>query len=79
MKHPHDAFVDQATIATQWQSLGFSGAPDLDKAAEEFDAFASLLRASGADVELLPRDERTTLDSIYVRDATIVCDRGVIV
>jgi N-dimethylarginine dimethylaminohydrolase len=79
LKHPLDAFVDQATIARQWQSLGFSGAPDLDKAVGEFDAFVSLLRAGGADVHLLPRDERTTLDSIYVRDATIVCSRGVIV
>jgi N-dimethylarginine dimethylaminohydrolase len=29
-------------------------------------------------VELLPRHDETTLDSIYVRDATIVCDRGAI-
>jgi len=79
LKHPREAFVDQATIATQWRSLGFGGAPDLDKAAEEFDAFVSLLRAGGADVHLLPRDDRTTLDSIYVRDAAIVCDRGAIV
>jgi len=79
LKHPREAFVDQATIATQWRSLGFSGAPDLDRAADEFDAFADLLRAGGADVHLLPRDERTTLDSIYVRDAAIICDRGAII
>ena len=79
LKHPREAFVDQATIATQWRSLGFSGAPDLDRAADEFDAFADLLRAGGADVHLLPRDERTTLDSIYVRDAAILCDRGAII
>lgn len=79
LKHPREAFVDQATIATQWRSLGFSGAPDLDRATDEFDALVDLLRASGADVHLLPRDERTTLDSIYVRDAAIICDRGAII
>ena len=79
LKHPREAFVDQATIATQWHSLGFSGAPDLDRAADEFDAFVELLRAGGADVHLLPRDERTTIDSIYVRDAAIICDRGAII
>jgi N-dimethylarginine dimethylaminohydrolase len=79
LKHPREAFVDQATIATQWRSLGFSGAPDLDRAADEFDAFVDLLRAGGADVHLLPRDERTTIDSIYVRDAAIMCDRGAII
>ena len=79
LKHPLDAFVDLATIDTPWRSLGFSRAPDLARAADYIDAFVSLLRAGGADVDLLPRDERTTLDSIYVRDATIVCNRGVIV
>lgn len=79
LKHPREAFVDQTTIATQWQSLGFSGAPDLEKAADEFDAFIDLLRAGGAEIHLLPRDDRTTLDSIYVRDAAIVCDRGAII
>jgi N-dimethylarginine dimethylaminohydrolase len=29
-------------------------------------------------VELLPADPNTGLDSIYARDATIICDRGVI-
>jgi len=79
LKHPREAFVDQATIAAQWRSLGFSGAPDLEKAASEFEAFVDLLRASGANVHLLPRDDRTTLDSIYVRDAAIICDRGAII
>jgi N-dimethylarginine dimethylaminohydrolase len=79
LKHPREAFVDRATIATQWRALGFSGAPDLDRAADEFDAFVDLLRAGGADVHLLPRDERTTIDSIYVRDAAIICDRGAII
>ena len=79
LKHPREAFIDQATIAAQWRSLGFSGAPDLERAASEFDALVDLLRAGGAEVHLLPRDDRTTLDSIYVRDAAIVCDRGAII
>ena len=78
LKHPREAFVDDATIAAQWRSLGFTAPPDLARAIDEFEAFAGLLRASGAEVQLLPRDDRTTLDSIYVRDATIVCDRGVV-
>ena len=32
MKHPKDAFVDEATIEAQWRRLGFSGPPDLAKA-----------------------------------------------
>jgi N-dimethylarginine dimethylaminohydrolase len=79
LKHPRDAFIDDDRIKAQWQTLGFTGAPDLGKACDEFDAFVRLLESAGADVTLLPREDNTTLDSIYVRDASIVCDRGAII
>jgi N-dimethylarginine dimethylaminohydrolase len=79
LKSPRDAFGDERRIAEEWQGLGFTAAPDLARAVDEFEALAALLRGLGADVELLPADARTTLDSIYVRDASIVCERGVIV
>jgi N-dimethylarginine dimethylaminohydrolase len=78
VKHPRDAFVDAATIARQWRELRFTAPPDLDRASREHDRFVEALRAAGAEVHLLPRDDRTTLDSIYVRDAAIVCNKGVI-
>jgi N-dimethylarginine dimethylaminohydrolase len=78
MKHPKDAFVDQATIEAQWRTLGFSAPPDLRKACEEFDALVRLLEAGGAEVHLLPRDDATTLDAIYARDAAVVCAHGVV-
>lgn len=78
VKHPRDAFVDQQTIERQWQELRFTAAPDLDRASREHDQFVAALSAAGAQVHLLPRDDTTTLDSIYVRDASIVCERGLI-
>ena len=78
VKHPRDAFVSDGAIAAQWQPLNFTAAPALARATEEFDALLAVLRAGGAQIDLLPADERTTLDSIYARDASIVCDRGVI-
>jgi N-dimethylarginine dimethylaminohydrolase len=78
VKHPRDAFVDDATIARQWQDLRFTAPPDLLRASSEHDRFVEALRAAGATVQWLPRDETTTLDSIYVRDASIVCGRGLI-
>jgi N-dimethylarginine dimethylaminohydrolase len=78
VKHPRDAFIDLPTIARQWQALRFSAAPDLDRASREHDRFIAALGAAGASVYQLPRDEATTLDSIYVRDASIVCERGLI-
>jgi N-dimethylarginine dimethylaminohydrolase len=78
VKHPRDAFVDEATIARQWQDLRFTAPPDLSRASREHDRFVDALRSAGATVQWLPRDETTTLDSIYVRDASIVCADGLI-
>ena len=78
VKHPRDAFIDQQTIGQQWQELRFAAAPDLDRASREHDVFVEALSAAGAHVHLLPRDETTMLDSIFVRDASIVCERGLI-
>jgi arginine deiminase len=78
VKHPRDAFVAEDVIDRQWQSLGFTAPPDLGKAIEEYEALLGLLHATGAQIDLLPADERTNLDSIYARDASILSPRGVI-
>jgi N-dimethylarginine dimethylaminohydrolase len=78
LKSPREAFVDDRTIASQWGALNFTAPPVLSRAMEEFDGLVEIIRSCGADVRLLPPDERTTLDSIYARDASIVCDRGLI-
>jgi len=78
LKHARDAFRDPGVIAREWEPLNFSSPPDLSRAIAEYDAFAAVLRDHGADVELLPRADEVSMDSIYVRDASIVCDRGVV-
>ena len=78
VKHPRDAFVDDRTITAQWRPLNFEAVPSLPKATEEYEAFLEIIRATGAEIEFLPRDDRTNLDSIYARDASVVCARGVV-
>jgi N-dimethylarginine dimethylaminohydrolase len=78
VKHARDGFVDERTIAAQWKTLNYADAPSLARAIDEHDRFVEILRSSGAEVHLLPRDDRTTLDSIYVRDASISSPRGLI-
>ena len=77
LKHAADAFVSQARIEEQWRDLGFLGAPDLARAGAESDAFARLLEGLGVTVEWLPAAD-TGLDSLYVRDAALVSDAGVV-
>ncbi len=78
MKHPREAFVSQDSIDGQWNRLNFLAAPDFLRSCNEFDSLIRLLEDRGTQVELLPADPRTGLDSIYTRDATFVTDRGVV-
>ena len=78
LKHARDAFVDDRTIDTQWRDLNFTGRPDLHRAIAEYDALVRLIEDAGASIDWLPQDSRVTLDSIYVRDASLVTDRGAI-
>ena len=78
LKHPREAFQDARTIDEQWRQLNYTAPPDLGRASAEYDAFVALLRESGCEVSFLPADGRTGLDSIYVRDASIVAPGGMI-
>lgn len=78
LKHAREAFGNQQSIAEQWRALNFTTAPDFASAIRQYDRFVELLVESGAEVEYLPRAEGAGMDSIYVRDASVVCDRGVI-
>lgn len=78
VKSPRQAYVSGAAIAAQWRDLNYAAPPDLERAAAEFDEFTALLQSSGARLHLLPAHQDTTIDSIYVRDAAVVCDRGIV-
>jgi N-dimethylarginine dimethylaminohydrolase len=78
VRHVRDAFRSTEKIAAEWQNLGFTSPPDLARATAEYEAFLALLSSGGARVEMLGGSDSLTLDSLYVRDAAVVCDRGAI-
>jgi N-dimethylarginine dimethylaminohydrolase len=78
VKHPDDAVRDRAAVAAEARALRYLGAPDLDAAREEYAAFHRLLADAGAEVFRLPRAGGVGLDSIYVRDASMVSPAGLI-
>ena len=77
LKHARDAFQSPRRIDEQWRALHYLARPDFDEACRESDAFAALLEALGVSVEWMPADD-VGMDSLYVRDASIVTDRGAI-
>src|ERR1051325_743710 len=78
VKPAGDAFGSAAAVDRQWRDLGYTAPPELAAATSEYRTFLALLETAGADVLSLPPDDRVGLDSLYARDASIVCDAGVI-
>lgn len=78
LKHPRDAFGSAEAIERQWRELFYSAPPDLPRALAEYERFEALLVDHGVEVHYLPRAENTGLDSLYVRDAAVLSDRGAI-
>ena len=78
VKHAREAFRGPEAIAGEWRALNFTGAPDFARAIDQYEGFVELLRSSGCEIEMLPEAEGVGLDSIYVRDASVVCDGGII-
>ena len=79
LKRPAEAFVSIEKIEREWRSLGFTAAPDLERASQEFARLEEILRQEGVEILYLPPDERTTLDSIYAHDPLLITNAGAII
>jgi arginine deiminase len=78
IKHPRQAYRDEANLAAQWQALNYLGLPDFAKAIADYDHFVELLESSGMEIHFLPENTTTTLDSIYTHDPCVVSNKGAI-
>ena len=77
LKHPRDAFINQATINRQSSELNYSNTPDFEIACSDYDQLVDLIQSFGAEIHFLPASN-TSLDSIYTHDPCIVTNGGVI-
>jgi len=77
MKHARDAFVAPGRIAEQWKDLNYSGPPVYEEACRESDALAIQLEDLGVTVEWAEGRD-LGLDSIYMRDPSVVTDAGAV-
>lgn len=78
VKHAADAFVSSEKLRAEWEGLNYSGCPDYDKALTEFESFIDLLKRFVPEIHYLPKDDRVSVDSIYVHDSVIVTRRGAV-
>lgn len=78
VKPAGDAFGNDALVERQWRDLRYAARPDFARAEREYEQFLAVLAQAGVEVTCLPPDPSVGLDSLYARDASIVCDEGVI-
>jgi N-dimethylarginine dimethylaminohydrolase len=78
LKDVKSAFQTQLDTDRQWQELHYKARPDFKAAIREYEEFTAILRQSGADLHFLQTNPGTGLDSIYTRDASVVCAKGAI-
>ena len=78
LKHPKDAFKDQETINKQVSRLNYFEVPNFNRAISDYDKFVSLLISFDIELHFLPKDNSTSIDSIYTHDPCVVSNNGVI-
>lgn len=78
LKHPREAFVGPAKLASEWRALNYHGCPDYDEAVREYDAFVALLERHVPAISYMPEDLSTSADSVFAYDPVIVTKQGAI-
>lgn len=78
VKQPRDAYQNQSQVDEQSPLLNYFGIPDFDKAQAAHESLVSFLESTGAEVHYLPKDNSTSLDSVYTHDPCVVTNGGVV-
>jgi len=78
IKHPKDAYQNQAKVNEQSPQLHYFGIPDYEKALSDYEKLVAFLESFDVEVHFLPADDSTSLDSVYTHDPCVVSNRGII-
>jgi len=78
VKKAADAFISLQKVDHEWKKLNYLSSPDYALALEEYEDFIRILNTTVAEIFFLPENRDLSIDSIYVRDASIITDHGAI-
>ena len=78
IKHPKDAYQNQAKVNEQSSQLHYFGIPDYEKALSDYEKLVGFLESSGVEIHFLPADDTTSLDSVYTHDPCVISNGGII-
>lgn len=78
VKHPSEAYKNQANADASWKDLGYPAPVSYDKITREFEAFTAILEKFVPTISYLPAADGTGLDSLYTHDPIVPTDKGII-
>lgn len=78
IKHPENAFISQENLDEKWKAYNYVSCPDYEKSLEEYKTFEEIIKANVENVNYLPKDDNTGLDSIYTHDTCKITSKGAI-
>lgn len=79
VKSPTNAFLNQPELDKNWKSHFFLDRPQFDAAVSEHDKFVQILENAGVTVSVASENQKTSIDSLYMRDSSLLTPHGMII
>ena len=79
LKSAESSFRSEKKLTKQWKELQFLTKPNFEESLKEYHAFQLFFTNKNIETCFFPADQKTSIDSIYCRDASIATDFGMII
>ena len=79
LKSAESSFRSEKKLTKQWKELQFLTKHNFEESLKEYNAFQLFFTNKNIETCFFPADQKTSIDSIYCRDASIATDFGMIV
>lgn len=79
LKSAESSFRSEKKLTKQWKELQFLTKPNFEESLKEYNAFQLFFTNKNIETCFFPADQKTSIDSIYCRDASIATDFGMII
>ena len=79
LKPAENSYHSEKQLTKQWKELQFLTKPNFEESLKEYHAFQLFFTNKNIETCFFPADQKTSIDSIYCRDASIATDFGMIV
>ena len=79
LKSADNSYHSEKKLTKQWKELQFLTKPNFEESLKEYNAFQLFFTNKNIETCFFPADQKTSIDSIYCRDASIATDFGMII